>query len=261
MRNVIRTKTYYCGQTVEGKTKYIEIDLFPYLETDKPATRKRKEKVTCPKQKKLNNKRARRYFAQLVKSNFDDGDLHVTLTYNQKHLPATTEEAEKELKNFLLRIRRKRKALGLDALKYIYVTETTKTGRVHHHIIMNGGLERDDVEKLWSKRKESMGYANADRLRADEEGLEAIAAYLSKDPKGRRRWCASRNLRKPEVSVSDTKTSKRKFYELAKCPEDCQAVKDYFESRNHDYILTRFEKYYNDEIGTWMLRAKMARRR
>lgn len=50
MKSVIRTKTYYCGKND------LEIDLFPWMEVEKRYTRKKKEKVTIPKQKVLNDK-------------------------------------------------------------------------------------------------------------------------------------------------------------------------------------------------------------
>lgn len=69
-------------------------------------------------------------------------------------------------------------------LKYMIVTAyTTKRNsetpvRIHHHIIMNGGLDRDVVEDLWRKRRrkgqkkgDKIGFCNADRLQADENGI------------------------------------------------------------------------------------------
>lgn len=86
--------------------------------------------------------------------------------------------------NYLRRIAYRRNKLGLEPLKYILVTEYkyTKDGqsikRIHHHIIMNGGLDRDDVEMMWTKDRinwkktsdpeyrasiKQLGWVNADR--------------------------------------------------------------------------------------------------
>ena len=89
-KNSIRTKTYYCGTK---RPEYIEIDLFPCLEQERRYGRKGKEKLTAPKQRNLNAKRAKRYFCLLLKTNFTEGDIHVTLTYNAKFLPETIEQA------------------------------------------------------------------------------------------------------------------------------------------------------------------------
>ena len=91
--------------------------------------------------------------------NFGIGDLHVSCTYNAKNLPDSVEEAERIVSNYLRRIAYRRNKLGLPPLKYILVTEYkfAKDGeqikRIHHHIIMNGGLSRDDVEMMWTKER------------------------------------------------------------------------------------------------------------
>ena len=151
VKNSIRTKTYYCGTK---NPEYIEIDLFPCLEQGSKFGRKGKEKVTAPKQRNLNAKRARRYFCLLLKTNFTEGDIHVTLTYNGKFLPETIEQAEREVKNYLRRIANARKRKGLPALKYIYLTEQgVQSQRIHHHLIINAGLSRDEIEMLWRRPK------------------------------------------------------------------------------------------------------------
>ena len=148
----MREKKVDCG-------KYREADIIPRTEkADKVAKGKRgkRKKVTEPKQKDLNEKNAKRYLVQLGNGNFGIGDLHVSCTYDKDHLPDSIEEAEKIVNNYLRRIAYRRGKLGLDPLKYILVTEYKfdKEGqmikRVHHHIIMNGGLSRDDVELMWT---------------------------------------------------------------------------------------------------------------
>lgn len=262
-KNSIRTKTYYCGKND------LEIDLFPWFEVEKRYTRKRKEKVTCPKQKSLNTKRAKRFFCQLVKTNFGAGDLHLTLTYNAQFLPENVEDAEKEVRNFLRRIARLRKKKNLPALKYIFLTEQgVKSKRIHHHVIINGGLTRDEVEMLWARPKRkceekgrALGDCNADRLRTDERGLERLASYLAKDPKGRRRWTPSQNLKKPEVTVSDTKTSRRKFIQLVLLPEDAEEVRAHFEKQYPDFAVTEVRKEWNEITCTWALYVKLHRKK
>lgn len=259
MKSVIRTKTYYCGKND------LEIDLFPWMEVEKRYTRKKKEKVTIPKQKVLNDKRAKRTFCQLVKTNFGEGDLHLTLTYNAKFLPEKVEDAEKEVRNYLRRVARLRKKKNLPPLKYIFITEQgVQSKRIHHHVILNGGLSRDEVELLWRRPKrkgekygQALGDCNADRLRVDDKGLERLAAYLSKDPRGRKRWTPSQNLKKPQISVSDTKTTRKKFQQLILLPVDCAVVKDYFEKQHPGYVLTECRKEFNDITGQWAIYVKM----
>lgn len=262
MKSVIRTKTYYCGKND------LEIDLFPWMEVEKRYTRKKKEKVTIPKQKVLNDKRAKRTFCQLVKTNFGEGDLHLTLTYNSKYLPEKVEDAEKEVRNYLRRVARLRKKKNLSPLKYIFITEQgVQSKRIHHHVIINGGLSRDEVELLWRRPKrkgqqqgEALGDCNADRLRTDDKGLERLASYLAKDPKGRKRWTPSQNLKKPEVSTSDTKTSRRKFMQLVLLPEDAEEVRQHFEKQYPEFAVTEVRKEWNDITCTWAVYVKLHRK-
>ena len=184
MRSFMREKKIYCGK------HYREVDIYPYTAAQLTAStrgkRSKKIKETEPKQKNLNDKNARRYFTQTANLNFgsDPEALHVTATYSGKYLPDTVEQAEQEATNFLRRVQYRRKKEGLPPLKYMIVTAyTTKRNsetpvRIHHHIIMNGGLDRDVVEDLWRKRRrkgqkkgDKIGFCNADRLQADENGI------------------------------------------------------------------------------------------
>ncbi|MBQ8691262.1 MAG: hypothetical protein IJ516_05510 [Phascolarctobacterium sp.] len=266
----VRTKTYHCGGSQNKKAKYIEIDLFPMFDTDKKKGRSVKEKVTAPKQRELNDKRAKRYCMLLAKSNFDAGDYMLHPSYCEKYLPETIEEAEKEIKNFLRRVKRAAKKKGCE-LKYIYVTEQgAKKGRIHHHCIINAscGLTREEIENLWakpyrkgmSKEELAMGYINVDRLQASKAGIDGAIKYMLKyerEIKGKRYFNASQNLRKPLESTSDEKTSKSKFAQMVLWPEDCEEMKKHFEKANPGYELVEVVKEYNDETKTYVIRAKM----
>lgn len=169
MRSFMREKKIYCGK------HYREVDIYPYTAAQLTAStrgkRSKKIKETEPKQKNLNDKNARRYFTQTANLNFgsDPEALHVTATYSGKYLPDTVEQAEQEATNFLRRVQYRRKKEGLPPLKYMIVTAyTTKRKsetpvRIHHHIIMNGGLDRDVVEDLWRKRRRK-GQKKGDKI-------------------------------------------------------------------------------------------------
>lgn len=269
-KSFMREKKIDCGEW------YKEVDIFLYTaEQQKTAERNKrakKEKVSEPKQRDLNNANARRYIIQLGNLNFHAGDLHVTLTYNDQHLPTTLEEAEKEKDNYLRRVQYRRKKEGLPALKYIVVTAYSfaKDGvtpiRIHHHVIMNGGLDRDTVEALWCKRKakgqkqgESLGFVNADRLQPDGNGIAALCAYLAKNPGGKKRWSSSHNLKKPESRNNDHRYSKREVERLAKEPVDIA----YWEKQYPGWTLTDM-KYgvvakYNDITG-WSIYLKLRKK-
>ena len=76
---------------------------------------------------------------------------------------------------------------------------------------MNGGIDRDEVEMMWTADRinwrayernpegyadtvERLGWCNADRLQPNENGIEALCNYVTKNPNGKKRWSSSRNL-------------------------------------------------------------------
>lgn len=261
---------------------YREVDIIPRTDNAERAVKGRRGKrhrVTEPKQKDLNDKNARRYLVQLGNGNFGINDIHLSLTYSNKYLPDNVEAAEREANNYLRRIAYRRKKLGIEPLKYILVTEykNSKEGtsivRIHHHIIMNGGLSRDDVELMWTKNRinwnkaddaeyrskiEQIGFANADRLQINENGIEALCKYITKEPCGKKRWSSSRNLERPvEQPPADYKYSRRQVENLAK---SCDCGKEYFEKRFANYNIADCRAEWYEETG-WHIYLKMWRRK
>ena len=225
--NFIREKKIYCGKN------FLEVDIYPYTKTQQEVSRGKRgkrKKISIPKQKNLNDKNARRYLIQLLNSNFTKDDLHISCTYAYSEHPDSLEDAEKEARNFIRRVNYLRKKKGLPTSKYVNImeytfvkgTETPK--HIHHHIVMSGGLDRDEIEDLWRRKKErgqkvgkKIGRINADRLQLDENGLAALAAYLTKEPNKKKRWSSSQNLIRPiEASPNDHKYSKRQIEKIAK---------------------------------------------
>lgn len=237
-----REKKIYSG-------KMLEVEIYPITKEERKQPRRKKEKLSTPKQKNLNDKNARKHLTRLINTNFTDKDLAVHLTYREEELPSSEEEARKDVVNFLRRIKYYRNKNGLPELKYVAVIEYKEAEesknkvRMHHHIIMSN-MDRDAVEELWGK-----GRANADRLKADEYGYEALARYISKDPKGSKRWTQSKNLKQPTVRVSDHKYTKRKVEKVAICPED----RETFEKLYPGYILNHCKVSINNfTAGTYL---------
>jgi len=267
---------------------YREVDIIPRTEEAEKATRGKrgkKRKTQKPKQKGLNDKNSKRYLVQLGNGNFHAGDLHVSYTYNADNLPDTVEEAEKIVGNHLRRIAYRRKKLGLEPLKYILVTEyrLAKDGgqlkRIHHHVIMNGGLDRDEVEMMWTAQRinwrkadsadkgkaqeyrgsvKKLGWVNADRLQMNENGIEGLCKYIVKDPQGKKRYSSSRNLERPETERTDSRAAAAADRNLWKAShgltEPTEKCNDFKYSRakverlakSPDGGLSEFEKIYAD---------------
>jgi len=205
-----RATTYWCGENV------VEVKLFPLIEAraDISAIKREAEQERHRlAQQRLNRKNAEQRFRRLMDTNFTAKDLFITLTYAGD--APDYEQARKDIINFLKRVRRWMRRQGItEPLRYMYVIEheddpEKQQRRVHHHVVITG-IDRDVVEGLWTA-----GRANTRRLQPDDHGLAGLAKYMSKDPKGKKRWGASLGLKQPKVTVSDRKISRRKAEQLA----------------------------------------------
>lgn len=194
---------------------YMDVHIYPVFA--KPKYRRKKCKASSDVQKRLNQKYREEKLTWLINTNFTERDLEVGLGFDDKHLPETYEGVQKAIRNFIRRLKREREKNNLAELKYIYVIERgEKKGRFHAHMIMNGDMDRDTIEKLWRQ-----GYAHTFRLKFDDEGLRGLAKYKLKEPEENsidgkiRRWAASKNLKKPtELKERDGYISRKTTKEI-----------------------------------------------
>jgi hypothetical protein len=244
----------------------MEVDIYSTQIGMTKRRRRKKRKESAPKQRNLNDKNAKRYFVQLVLTNFSKDDLHVSLTYANE--PETIEAAEEEARNFIRRVNYRRKKEGLPPAKYIIVTEKgSKGGRLHHHILLSGDMDRDVIESLWSKTRkkgqkagEKIGLVRTDRLQPNEKGLEEIANYLGKDnagknQKGKKRWIPSKNLTKPEYSTNDSKYTRRQVERIVQNEIDNNL---YWAKQYPGWDLADCKPVYNELTG-WSIYLKLRR--
>lgn len=243
MRTVYREKRYYCGE-------YLDVYIFPTFETGRRSSGgRRKRKPSSAAQKKLNQRHREEKLARLLHTNFTPEDLEIHLTYTVQ--PESDEEAARLLRNYIRRIQRLRKKRGLPPLKYIVATERGKKGgRIHHHITVNGGIDRDELESLWG-----LGYANSRRLQFTENGLAGLAHYITKSTVGYKAWNASKNLVDPEPKTRDGHISARQARELARDTTDNRE----FEKLYPGYFLADAGAFHNDVNGGVYLVARYYR--
>lgn len=219
-RRYIREQRHLCGE------RYQEIDIYQVTQCQHVAsTRAKKRMASRLVQQELNARYSARHFAQLLATNFGAGDKHVTLTYSDNHLPESIEAAEADLELYLDRLRKACKRRGVKAPRYIAVTEYNEdeegrlTVRYHHHLVISCALSRDELEDLWHVRRgtERLGTVNADRLQPDHGSFEALAEYLTKYPKRKKRWRQSKGLRQPErPRPNDSKYSRRQLERMVR---------------------------------------------
>ena len=195
--------------------KMLECEIFPIWST-KAIQDIAKKATSSLAQANLNDANAKKAIVRTVNTNFDENDMWLTYGYDDKHLPETEEQAHRDIVNCLNRIKIRRKKLGLPPLRYVYVTEFVTPDddpvRCHHHIVMSGDMDRDEIEKIWK----CGGRTNSRRLQPDDFGLTGLAKYISKTSrKGKKRWGCSVGLKKPKITSADHKITKRQVEKIA----------------------------------------------
>lgn len=235
-KNNFRTKTI-----ISGNIKEVEIyPVFPKKEIPRAWKNENNQKH----QRKLNNKNAIKNFTRKINTNFKNSDYLITLTYSDDKKPKDQKEALKNIQNFIRKIKRIISKRKVDQdLKYIYVTEFgSKNKRVHHHLIINNLLNAEVIEAAWKFGRRN----NIKKLYDENLDFTGLATYLSKDPQGQKRWCASKNLKDPIVYKSYSKFNKKKIRTMVMYQD---LVKELMEKENKGYLFIDHSIYINDFNG------------
>lgn len=254
---IYRTRTIKAGNQ-------LEVDIYPSFQFATDVPKIKKDKGTSASQKIFNDNRSKRYFVNLINENFGEGDLWISLTYNDENLPNDWKTAKRNVENYIRRVKRKRKKLGLPEFRYAYTTEydieeNPKTGkkktRIHHHLFCSGDMDRDLLEQMWK-----LGERNdSQRLHPDNKThLTGVANYSSKDPKGKKHWSASKNLRKPKVTKSYSKFKKRAVEKMIKQYDE---IKEQMEKKHPGYEFIDAKVMFNKHNQGNYIYARMVRRK
>ncbi len=241
---------------------FLDVQIFPAFSTAKKGRRKAKINISSDVQKKLNEENSRKYVDRLVHTNFTNKDFALDLTYAKE--PLTAEEAQRHMKNYIRRLQRIYKKAGA-ALKYIYVTERgVKNGRYHHHLIISGGVSRDEIENAWLC-KDYAGRANCDRLQFIVTGIADRVGYISGRKKekqeaekvGYRKWTSSKNLVKPEPKQNKSRLRLRDVEEIFAASEYRQMWERLYPGY---YFGECGRSYYNELNGGFYISARLYRK-
>lgn len=249
-----RTTTTKSTNIQSGKT-LLEAQVYPsfFNREDVPKTKKKRD--SRPSQTNLNDKNSRRYLTRLICINFGKGDLWCTFGWNDSCLPEDEERARKDIQNFIKRINRRMKRVGRPNIKYVYVLAFDGYARPHFHIVMTGkGINRDELEELWGK----CDRPNTRRIKPDDDFLlTGLATYISRNPHGKKRWCPSKNLVKPQkVTKSYSKFKKGTVNKMAK---DHNTMKIQMEKAYPGYRFLDAEVMHNGVNGAFYVYARMIR--
>lgn len=245
-RTFNRERVYVCGDYLDG-------DIYPVFQ--KPGERRKRCRPTSEIQKKLNQRNAAKRLTRIVHMNFTSRDLVLHLTYDPAHTPESAEDALRIVQNYLRTLKRRYRKIGVE-FKYILSTEKGgRGGRIHHHLIISGGLDRDTLESLWGR-----GYANSKRLQFGDEGVSGLTHYITKDDASYKRWSGSRNLIQPEAQPPRddlTMEDVRALFEAA----EIHLANEWFESRFPGYELVNCEPCRNETNRGYYIHFEMRRRR
>ena len=181
----------------------IEIEEYPDGRYGAPGMKRSKKKKVTPEQiKKINRMNRAKKTRRMIKNNFDEGDLYITLTFAKDKRPKTLTEAKKIWTKMQRKIRSEYKKQG-KSFKWIILMERGAKGAIHFHLIINNVLENEIkmIQRLWN-------YGGLYfRLLYKEGGFEDLAEYMTKDPlTGEESYFShSRNLPIPKPRIKKLK--------------------------------------------------------
>ena len=250
--------------TVSGPR--IDAEVFPVFgRNQRGDLRRAKSQITREAQQRANDERSRMRLIQLIETNFGEKDVAITLSYDGE--APDPGRVDKDVRNFLNRVKRARAKRGLTELKYILAIggdEMPAAGysgkRPHVHMIMNGGIGRDELEAIWGK-----GFANADRLQPRGDGLGGIATYFTKQKQDRpekpgvRKWRGSRNLKQPVRRSRDARMPNSRVKRIAY--DFRNEAKEVMEKLYPGYVFQDCQVRYSDVIDGVYIRCVLRRRR
>lgn len=195
-----------------------------------------------------NEREAVKNLARVINCNFGQGDIWVTLGYDQKHLPADKEAAKADMQKFMRKLKAQyKKQTGKD-LRYIYTTSEKKSyseeaARLHHHVVMDE-VARELIYTLWPcKQDVTVRYLDG---RGDYTGIAKYMIDNAGRAEGKRRYASSKGLRKPVY----TEPVPVKAKEKVRIPRDCslKANEQFQDSETGMYSLyVRFTKAVEPE--------------
>lgn len=265
-------KVIYALKEITAGSQF-EVEIYPQFNrmSDIPEEGRRIVKDNDKAQRNLNDKNARKCLERLINENFGSGDLWITLTYDDRHLPADGDfdAALKDVTKFIKRINYRRRKKGLPNAKYIYVTAYNphEDIRWHHHIVMDGALDMDTVEECWGQSSRN----EIRRVQEDEDGLSGLANYIIKQKdrlKSEKRWRSSRGLKKPDVKVVHNKQPQKgrgNYKSIASYIDgmikDRDTIRTTLARWYPDMEFSAAEAYYNDFNRMFYIHAKMRRKR
>ena len=267
-----RKKVMYALKEIRAGEQF-EVEIYPQFRSmdEVPEEGRSIKKDNTRAQKNLNEKNSRKYVERLINHNFTNQDIWTTLTLDDAHLPpdGDIDAAIKIIQKYFRRINYRRRKLGLGNAKYVYVIEYNPHSEIrwHYHVVMDGALDMDTVEKCWKQGSRN----EVRRLQKDENGLSGLANYIVKEKyriKSEKRWNSSKGLKDPDIRVVHSKQpekGKGNYKKIEKFVKDMvrnqNSIEDQMKKWYPEYDFTNAAVYYNDFNGMFYIHARMRKRR
>lgn len=185
---------------ISGRVTEIRRSYLPVRQAGEPAPKRAPRKAGASSEKKIkaNETESARQLARTINATFGKGDAWITAKYDNEHLPADEDEADRYIDKALrvLRIRFKQQYGRNPVLVWDTANWSPKRqapARLHHHLVMEREAERI-FRDVWTGGGYSMEELDN---RGDHTDL---AVYMIENVKGRgskKKWHASRNVNRP----------------------------------------------------------------
>ena len=191
--------------------KWVEHEIHCKGRYGRKGEKRGEKKKPSPEQMARQNQKNRvKRLRWVIRENFDEGDLFLTIKYHKGDRPGV-DRFSKDFRNFRNKLQRLYKKAGVP-MKYVYRMEIGRNGGAHIHLILNraDGISLADIQAKWEH-----GRINAQTL-YEEGGYRELAEYMTKMPEwteaqqftmfmehGNRMWSfnTSRNLIRPKPKI------------------------------------------------------------
>ena len=242
-RVAYREQKFECGE-------FLEVNIYPVVQSPVRGRRRAKRNPTREVQQALNRLNAAKEVNRVICANFTNQDYYITLTF--KGDPPDLERAKKDVANFLKKLERMMRRKGLGKPKWIKTIEVgAKSGRIHVHMVISGGLLPVDYQRLWGK-----GYVDCKPLMFGADGVMGLSRYFVKQPRNvpgdehkAKSWSCSRNCIRPKPKTNDYRYSRKRAAEITRERENSRLIEKLYPG----YFCSSCEAFYNDESGHYYL--------
>ena len=133
----------------------------------------------------------RKNFTELLRLNYTAEAVVVYLPYRAPVAPVDKEDATQKFRNYILRLKRlwnRNTGRPENEFRYLGVSEVSTKGQLHHHLIIPGNMETQEIIKRWDA-----GEAEVKPLYNDK-GIPEIIQHITKSRLSFRKWTSAQSL-------------------------------------------------------------------